>query len=142
MQIATEANGTTKLENSPLVLTTTGTTPISGFSGAKEKLDRTMKKITLSDAKKHGHDPVVIAPWRIHDLRRSVAAGMRRIGISMDITEKTLNHVSGAFAGIVGNYQVDELMPDRRRALELWASHVEGLTVERDSNVVPIRGEG
>ena len=142
VQIATEANGTTKLENSPLVLTTTGTTPISGFSGAKEKLDRTMKKITLSDAKKHGHDPVVIAPWRIHDLRRSVAAGMRRIGISMDITEKTLNHVSGAFAGIVGNYQVDELLPDRRRALELWAAHVEGLTVERESNIVPIRAEG
>jgi len=37
---------------------------------------------------------------------------------------------------------VDELLPDRRRALELWAAHVEGLTVERESNIVPIRAEG
>ena len=142
VQIATEVNGTTKLENSPLILTTTGTTPISGFSGAKEKLDKAMKKITLTDAAKLGCDPVVIAPWRIHDLRRSVASGMRRIGISLDIVERTLNHTSGANGGIVGVYQVDELLPDRRRALELWAAHVEGLTVERKSNIVPIRAEG
>lgn len=142
VQIATEVNGTTKLENSPLILTTTGTTPISGFSGAKKKLDKAMKRITLADAAKLGCDPVVIAPWRIHDLRRSVASGMRRIGISLDIVERTLNHTSGVNGGLVAVYQVDELLPDRRRALELWAAHVVGLTVERESNIIPIRAEG
>lgn len=47
-------------------------------------------------------------------------------------------HLSGTFGGIVGVYQHHDFLPERRHALNLWATHVEGLTIERESNVVPL----
>ena len=44
-----------------------------------------------------------IAPWRIHDLRRSAATGMGELGILPHVVEQALNHVSGA-AGVAGVY--------------------------------------
>jgi hypothetical protein len=38
-------------------------------------------------------------PFVIHDLRRSVASGMARLGINLPVIERVLNHVSGSFAG-------------------------------------------
>jgi integrase len=69
-----------------------------------------------------------MSPWVIHDLRRTVASGMARLGISLAIIEKVLNHVSGSFAGIVGVYQRHEFAEEKRAALEKWAEHVESLT--------------
>jgi integrase len=68
-----------------------------------------------------------MSPWVIHDLRRTAASGMARLGISLAIIEKVLNHVSGSFAGIVGVYQRHEFAEEKRAALEKWADHVERL---------------
>jgi integrase len=68
-----------------------------------------------------------MSPWVIHDLRRTVASGMARLGISLAVIEKVLNHVSGSFAGIVGVYQRHEFAEEKRAALEKWADHVERL---------------
>jgi hypothetical protein len=38
----------------------------------------------------------------IHDLRRTVAIGLQRLGIRLEVTEAVLNHVSGSRAGIAG----------------------------------------
>ena len=43
-------------------------------------------------------------PWRIHDIRRTVATGMAGIGILPHIVEATLNHLSGHKSGIAGVY--------------------------------------
>jgi len=43
--------------------------------------------------------------WVVHDIRRSVASGMARLGIDLPVIERCLNHISGSFAGIVGVYQ-------------------------------------
>src|SRR5215471_5581506 len=45
-----------------------------------------------------------IAPWRIHDLRRSCATGMAELGTQPHIIEAVLNHVSGHKAGVAGIY--------------------------------------
>jgi integrase len=68
-----------------------------------------------------------IEPWRLHDLRRSAASGMARLGINLPVIEKVLNHQSGSFAGIVGVYQRHDYAGEKRKALEMWASHIEGL---------------
>src|SRR5262249_55277634 len=39
-------------------------------------------------------------PWVIHDLRRTVATGMQRLGIQLPTIEKCLNHISGSFRGV------------------------------------------
>src|SRR5262249_61897823 len=41
-----------------------------------------------------------VADWTLHDLRRTAASGMARLGIGLPVIEKVLNHTSGSFAGI------------------------------------------
>jgi integrase len=65
--------------------------------------------------------------WVFHDLRRTVASGMARLGVNLPVIERVLNHVSGSFAGIVGVYQRHEFAEEKRAALEKWAEHVERL---------------
>jgi integrase len=77
--------------------------------------------------------------WRIHDLRRTCASGMQRLGIRIEVIERCLNHVSGVFAGVAGIYQRDPMTDETRAALNRWANHVEGLVSERAATVTPIR---
>jgi integrase len=113
-----------------LVFTTTGRTPISGFSRAKQHLDAAMLKIAKAQAVGAGKDPesVCIADWRIHDLRRTMATGFQKLGIRFEVTEATLNHVSGmSRAGVAGVYQQHDWKEEKRDALEKWAQHCEHL---------------
>jgi integrase len=106
-----------------LVFTTTGRSPVSGWSKIKRRLDEAMK----------------IPPWRLHDLRRTAATGMAEIGIAPNIVEAALNHVSGAKAGVAGTYNRAAYADQKRAALERWASHVQGLISGRPANVVRVR---
>jgi integrase len=95
------------------VLTTTGKTPSNGHSKGKRRLDALL--------------PPEMPAWRLHDLRRTVASGMARLGIDLPVIEKVLGHRSGSFAGIVGVYQRHDFADETRTALETWGRHVEGL---------------
>jgi integrase len=68
-----------------------------------------------------------MTPWRLHDLRRTVATGMAELGVQPHIVEAVLNHVSGHKAGIAGVYNRAVYAPEKAAALELWARHVLGL---------------
>ena len=59
---------------SDFVFTTTGDTPVSGFGRAKERIEA---GLGLSD-------------WRVHDLRRSAASGMARLGVAPHVIERSL----------------------------------------------------
>jgi integrase len=63
--------------------------------------------------------------WVFHDIRRSVASGMARIGVPVPVIEKVLAHKSGVFAGIVAVYQRHSFMPEMAAALQKWADHIE-----------------
>jgi integrase len=60
----------------------------------------------------------------LHDLRRSAASGMARLGINLPVIEKVLNHSSGSFAGIVAVYLRHDFAEEKRQALENWGKHV------------------
>jgi integrase len=66
--------------------------------------------------------------WRLHDVRRSVATGLAKLGVNLPVIERVLNHLSGSFAGIVGVYQRHDFADEKRAALEKWAQHVMSLT--------------
>jgi len=100
------------------VLTTTGRTPISGMTKAKKALDDAVNKASADTGEKP------LEPWRIHDLRRTMATGLQRLGVRFEVTEATLNHVSGAKAGVAGIYQRHDWREEKRAALEAWAAHV------------------
>jgi len=98
--------------------------PFNGWGKAKAALDA-----------KSG-----VTSWRLHDLRRSVATGLQRLGVRLEVTEQVLNHVSGSRAGIVGIYQRHDFANGKCAALEAWGSHVEAIVEGRtpESNVLKL----
>lgn len=96
-----------------LVFPTSAGTRFTGHAAAKRKLD---EKLTRMD--------VPMLPWRLHDLRRTVATGLQRLGVRFEVTEAVLNHLSGSRAGIAAIYQRHSWDNEKREALEAWASHL------------------
>ena len=86
-------------------------------------------------------DPVMqIAPWRLHDVRRSFVTGMADLGIRPDVIELCVNHTSGLRSGVAGIYNKSQLMPERKAALERWAAHIGRLiSGEPAKKVVKLR---
>ena len=82
-----------------------------------------------------------VTDWRLHDLRRTFATGLQRLGIRLEVTESVLNHVSGSRAGIVGIYQRHDFATEKRTALDAWGAHIDGVVCGREAiaNVTPIR---
>ena len=106
---------------------------MSGFSKAKLTID----KLLASDGAPQ------LPHWTLHDLRRTAATGMARLGINLPVVEKVLNHTSGSFRGVVGVYNRHSFDTERRHALDVWAAHVERLvTTEPGANVVPLKVAG
>jgi integrase len=79
-------------------------------------------------------------PWTFHDLRRSVASGLQRIGTPVEVIEAALNHRSNTFRGIVGVYQRHDYMAEKAVALTKWAEHLERLAGEQPAKVVAFPG--
>jgi integrase len=103
-----------------LVFTTTGTTPISGFSKAKIRLDK------LSE----------VTDWRLHDLRRTATTGMAKMGIAPHVVDRILNHTAGTIRGVAAVYNRHAYLDERRTALEDWARRVDVLVNGTPSNLV------
>ncbi len=114
------------------VFSTTGETSISGHSRAKRRLDREIGKLVEKDMPP-------IGPWRYHDLRRTLATGLQRLGVRFEVTEAILNHVSGSKSGVAGVYQLHDWGPEKKTAMQAWSDHVAGLLTDSDtSNVVSL----
>lgn len=110
-----------------LVFTTSGETPVSGWTRAKTRLDGEITKRRREVAVKAGDDAESAKPlggWRIHDLRRTVATGLQKLGVRLEVTEAVLGHTSGSRRGVVGVYQRHRYDPEKRAALNKWARHV------------------
>ena len=88
-----------------------GATPVSGFSKAKARLDGLLAK----------DDGIEVAPWVVHDLRRSMATHMERIGIDPHIIEVCLGHV---LKGVAGTYRHYAYLPEKEKALQAWADEL------------------
>jgi integrase len=80
-----------------------------------------------------------VAPWRLHDLRRTAATKMAEIGVQPHVIEATLNHRSGHKAGVAGVYNRASYEQDVKRALAIWADHVEALAEGNSPKVIAFR---
>ena len=91
-----------------------------------------------------GTIPTPLIPWSVHDLRRTVATGLQRLGVRLEVTEAILNHISGSRGGIAGVYQRHDWASEKRAALDAWAAHVTAVTEGRTSaaNVVTLARTG
>ena len=116
----------------------------SGWSKSKARLDALITEARRKAAADAGDDPKKVADmpgWRLHDLRRTMATGLQRLGIRLEVTEAVLNHVSGTRSGIVGVYQRHDWADEKRAALDAWGKHVQAAIEGRATagNVLPMK---
>ncbi len=105
-------NGLPQFSGPYIFTTTSGERPVSGFSKAKRRLN----------------EFAGVADWRIHDLRRTAASGMAKLGTPVNVLSKVLNHVSaGAHGGVTAIYNRYAYEDEKRQALEAWAGHLAQL---------------
>lgn len=69
-----------------------------------------------------------------HDLRSTARSHLGKLGVDIVVAERCLNHSLGALVAI---YDVGDYWDERKRALELWARHLENLEKPKADNVVP-----
>lgn len=93
------------------VFTTNGKTPISGFGKAKGRLDKYLESMGRP-----------VEGWRLHDLRRSAATHMVRLGVAEAIVSRVLNHAAVGVTAQV--YALHSYAPEKREALDVWADEV------------------
>ena len=106
-----------------LVFSTTGKTPISGFSRAKKALDATIMMSRAGTGMAGTTSPTMV-PWRLHDIRRTGVSTLARLGINSIVADKLLGHQAAKLRGVAAVYQRHDFADERARALETWASHV------------------
>ena len=106
-----------------LVLPGARSTPFAGWSKCKAALDKAIIE-RRKDAAATGTKPTPLPAWSLHDLRRTVATGLQRLGVRLEVTEAVLNHISGSRGGIAGVYQRHDWASEKRAALDSWADHV------------------
>ena len=114
-----------------------GSGGFSGWSRAKAALDRRINEARIEHLGKRAEE---ITPWRIHDIRRTVATGMADIGVLPHIIEASLNHISGHKAGVAGIYNRATCASEKRTALERWADHIETLVEGVEPKIVAFSG--
>lgn len=132
--------------NGTYVFSTTGKTPISGFSKAKKRCDEIIATNQLKAAgKKKWTEKMLqqnqLAPWRLHDIRRTVASGMAEIGVAPHVIEKVLNHSTGQISGVAAVYNRHTYLREKTDALNAWARALEAIVGPIENNVIELRGK-
>lgn len=92
-----------------LIFTTDGNAIYSGHHKAKVRLDASL-----------GFNE----PWRLHDIRRTVATGMASLGVTAPVVEAILNHRTGSRSGVAGVYNRHDYADDMELALIAWGRFI------------------
>lgn len=109
--------------------TTNGKKAVAGFSKAKVLAERYMDELVAAG------DIESVAPWRVHDLRRTARTGMAELGVPEIVSERILNH---APRGLVAVYNVFEYRAEKADALQRWANRVQEIVMPPPANVVKL----
>jgi integrase len=104
------------------------TNPVSGFSKAKARLDAELARAGVGALK----------PWRLHDLRRTAASEMARLGHPPHVVAAVLNHAPAATHGITAIYVRHRYGDEKRQALAAWARELERIVGRGEAKVVAL----
>ena len=75
----------------------------------------------------------VVAPWRLHDLRRTAATGMGELGVQPHIVEAVLNHYER------NPYNHAAYESDKASAWARWTQHVTDIAAGKTQKIVALR---
>jgi integrase len=82
-----------------------------------------------------------IAPWRLHDIRRTLTTEMAEHDIAEPhIVEAITNHRTGDKSGIRGVYNRAKYKQQMKTALNVWADHVASIVSGKARKVLPFTG--
>jgi integrase len=87
--------------------------PFSGWSKCKAELDKLAP----------------IAPWTLHDLRRTFRTTLGRLKVRPDIAERLVNHIS-ARTEMEETYDLYTYLPEMREAMEMWETFVRRVCID------------
>ena len=106
------------------VFTTTGKSAASGVSRAKLRLDG-----FIAEARLNAGNEQPFAHWVLHDLRRSQATALAEAGFDEGVVDRIQNHVAGSSraSAVAAVYNKAQKLPERARALDVWAEMVTGV---------------
>jgi integrase len=90
---------------------------VTGFTSGKDRLEAAIQRV----------GGATIEKFTLHDLRRTAASGMARLGIAPHVVDRILNHSSGVIRGVAAVYNRFEYQGERRAALAAWAFYVTSL---------------
>ncbi len=122
--------------------TTSGESPVSGFSKSKRRTDTLILKAAREQAEGNGQDPELLKPmppWRTHDLRRTARTGLAKLGVPQIVAEKVLNHAERNV--LIATYDRHEYAEEKREALERWAANLRAILEPPPDNVVALRDQ-
>jgi len=74
--------------------------PLNGWSKCKRHFDKTLQ----------------LAPYTLHDLRRTYSSKLAELGVPIYVTEKLLNHVSGTISGVAAVYNRHSYWEEMKQA--------------------------
>jgi integrase len=86
-------------------------TPFRGWQSCKWTLDKKAK----------------IAPWTLHDLRRTFATRLAELGVAPHVIERLLNHVTGTLSPIALVYNRATYLTEMREAIVKLENHLASL---------------
>jgi integrase len=98
----------TRIKGQDLVFTTTGRTPVSGFTKAKASLDGRAK----------------VTGWRLHDIRRTGVSSLAAMGFNPVVADLLLAHQPTRLSTVARVYQRHDFAAERESALRTWAAHI------------------
>jgi len=82
----------------------------------------------------------MLAPWRLHDLRRSISSTLvEQYEIEPHIAAALLGHAIGS--KVDRGYIYARYEAPLRRALSVWGRHIEELLTDADRKVLPLSRE-
>jgi integrase len=109
-----------------LYSSTFGAKPINGFSAAKARLDSLMAERL----------PSALAPFVVHDLRRTMRTHLSALAIPDLVRELVIAHGKPALHKV---YDQFGYLDEKRSAMDLWAARLRSIIEPPPENVVAIR---
>jgi integrase len=102
---------------------------------ADKKRDKAYSERVLSRAVRENQKQLDIEHFTPHDLRRTAASFMTKLGVPRLHVEKVLNHSTGDIAEI---YDRHNYADEKRVALDRWGEYLTNLVEGREQTVVPL----
>ena len=110
--------GRPRFDKCAFVFTTNGKVAINGWGKTKQTLDQYMSE-ELGEP---------VADWRLHDLRRTCASGLAKLGVRAEVIKRILAHTPPAADVTASVYNQHMYDAEARQAIEAWAAYIDQIT--------------